>query len=371
MTFGQIIKKLRRDADMTQERLAEVLSVSAQAVSRWETDTGMPDVSLLPPLANLFGVTTDYLLGVDITKKDENIDAIREKANAYSDRGYFAEAREILEQGLKQYPNNYRMMRDLMYVSFYQYRAASDAKDTELAEKYKSEAIDLGEAILAGSTEDRTRHSAVQILCFLYKDSENAKRAVELAESMPSMAISRDFLLPDLADGDIRYEKTQRKVFDLVQFLEVAIGSMNVKLDSGEYAYTSEMRAALRDKQIAFLHLMFENGDFGFFDTHLHYIHKNQAMYYAKVGDNEKAIEHLRHAAEHALRFVKHMNKEPYTSLLFRNMPAGSFATTGTNNNAAELLNSMRQPVFDNIRDTEAFKSIRDELSAYAGKWDV
>lgn len=258
MTFGQIIKKLRRDADMTQERLAEVLSVSAQAVSRWETDTGMPDVSLLPPLANLFGVTTDYLLGVDITKKDENIDAIREKANAYSDRGYFAEAREILEQGLKQYPNNYRMMRDLMYVSFYQYRAASDAKDTELAEKYKSEAIDLGEAILAGSTEDRTRHSAVQILCFLYKDSENAKRAVELAESMHSMAISRDFLLPDLADGDRRYEKTQRKVFDLVQFLEVAIGSMNVKLDSGEYAYTSEMRAALRDKQIAFLHLMFE-----------------------------------------------------------------------------------------------------------------
>lgn len=108
MTFGQIIKKLRRDADMTQERLAEVLSVSAQAVSRWETDTGMPDVSLLPPLANLFSVTTDYLLGVDITKKDENIAAIRKKANTYSERGYFAEAREILEQGLKQYPNNYR-----------------------------------------------------------------------------------------------------------------------------------------------------------------------------------------------------------------------------------------------------------------------
>lgn len=216
MTFGQIIKKLRRDADMTQERLAEVLSVSAQAVSRWETDTGMPDVSLLPPLANLFGVTTDYLLGVDITKKDENIAAIRDKARAYSGRGYFAEAREILEQGLKQYPNNYRMMKDLMYISYYQYRAyqyraASDAKDTELTEKYKSEAIDLGEAILAGSTEDNARHSAVQILCFLYKDSENAKRAVELAESMPSMAISRDFLLPVATDGDRCYKETQRR----------------------------------------------------------------------------------------------------------------------------------------------------------------
>ena len=293
------------------------------------------------------------------------------KSPPHSERGYFAEAREILEQGLKQYPNNYRMMRDLMYVSNYQYRAASDAKDTELAEKYKSEAIDLGEAILAGSTEDSTRHSAVQILCFLYKDSENTKRAAELAESMPFMAISRDFLLPVVTDGDRCYKETQSKVFNLVQFLEVAIGGMNVKLDSGKYAYTSEMQAALRDKQIAFLHLMFENGDFGFFDTHLHYIHKNQAMYYAKVGDNEKAIEHLRHAAEHAIRFIKHMCKETHTSLLFRNMPEGSFSTTGTDNDAAELLNSMRQPVFDNIRDTEAFKSIRDELSAYAGKWDV
>ena len=62
MSFGQIIKKLRREADMTQERLAELLSVSAQAVSRWENDSAMPDVSLLAPLANLFHVTTDYLL---------------------------------------------------------------------------------------------------------------------------------------------------------------------------------------------------------------------------------------------------------------------------------------------------------------------
>ena len=62
MTFGQIIKKLRREADMTQEKLAELLSVSAQAVSRWENDSAMPDIALLVPLANLFHVTTDYLL---------------------------------------------------------------------------------------------------------------------------------------------------------------------------------------------------------------------------------------------------------------------------------------------------------------------
>ena len=46
MSFGQTIKKLRRNADMTQEQLAELLSISPQAVSRWETDVAMPDISL-------------------------------------------------------------------------------------------------------------------------------------------------------------------------------------------------------------------------------------------------------------------------------------------------------------------------------------
>lgn len=48
MSFGNIIKKLRSDRNMTQEQLAEVLSISAQAVSRWETNIALPDISLLP-----------------------------------------------------------------------------------------------------------------------------------------------------------------------------------------------------------------------------------------------------------------------------------------------------------------------------------
>ena len=47
MTFGQTIKSLRREANMTQEKLAELLSISPQAVSRWETDVAMPDISAL------------------------------------------------------------------------------------------------------------------------------------------------------------------------------------------------------------------------------------------------------------------------------------------------------------------------------------
>ena len=55
---------------MTQEQLADILSISPQAVSRWETDAAMPDISLLPPIANLFNVTTDRLLGMEAYQKD-------------------------------------------------------------------------------------------------------------------------------------------------------------------------------------------------------------------------------------------------------------------------------------------------------------
>ena len=50
MSFGKTIKKLRREREMTQEQLAEILSISPQAVSRWETDMAMPDISLIAPL---------------------------------------------------------------------------------------------------------------------------------------------------------------------------------------------------------------------------------------------------------------------------------------------------------------------------------
>lgn len=65
MTFGQIIKQKRKEKDWTQEELAGMLRVSAQAVSRWETGDAMPDIMLLAPIANLLEVSTDTLLGVE------------------------------------------------------------------------------------------------------------------------------------------------------------------------------------------------------------------------------------------------------------------------------------------------------------------
>lgn len=59
--IGQNIAKWRRDKGLTQDQLAEQLSVSAQAVSKWENDVSMPDITMLPKLAEIFGVTIDQL----------------------------------------------------------------------------------------------------------------------------------------------------------------------------------------------------------------------------------------------------------------------------------------------------------------------
>lgn len=62
MTVGNKIKLLRTNRQITQEQLADVLNISGQAVSKWENDTSSPDISMLPILADYFGITIDELL---------------------------------------------------------------------------------------------------------------------------------------------------------------------------------------------------------------------------------------------------------------------------------------------------------------------
>lgn len=61
-TIGNRIAKFRKERKLTQEELANQMGVSSQAVSKWENDASCPDISTLPKLAAILGVTTDELL---------------------------------------------------------------------------------------------------------------------------------------------------------------------------------------------------------------------------------------------------------------------------------------------------------------------
>ena len=66
-TFGQRFSRLRKQIGLTQEELAEKFGISGQAVSKWENDASMPDISILPELSDVLGVSINELLG-----KEEN-----------------------------------------------------------------------------------------------------------------------------------------------------------------------------------------------------------------------------------------------------------------------------------------------------------
>ena len=62
MTFVEKLREARKAAGLSQEQFAEKMSVSRSAVAKWESDKGLPDVNNLKVMAQLLGVTIDYLL---------------------------------------------------------------------------------------------------------------------------------------------------------------------------------------------------------------------------------------------------------------------------------------------------------------------
>ena len=64
--LGELIYDLRKEKNMTQKQVADLMNISDKTISKWERGLGYPDVSLLPELANLFGVSVDNLLSGEI-----------------------------------------------------------------------------------------------------------------------------------------------------------------------------------------------------------------------------------------------------------------------------------------------------------------
>lgn len=110
---GQTIRRLRKERGLTQEELAEQLGVTAQAVSKWENETGMPDISQIVPLAGVFGVSTDVIFGLDTTTAGEDVAKILRDVEADKVRGgaaSYIKAYDRISEGLRKYPCDQRLL---------------------------------------------------------------------------------------------------------------------------------------------------------------------------------------------------------------------------------------------------------------------
>lgn len=115
-TIGSNIKEMRKKCGFTQEEVATRLSVTSQAVSKWENGGGLPDITQLMPLAKLFGVSTDALLGIEtglqgaahLSAAEEHVAALMESSQPIAER-HLAAYRWLCAESDKE-PLNYPLM---------------------------------------------------------------------------------------------------------------------------------------------------------------------------------------------------------------------------------------------------------------------
>ncbi len=124
MEIGGKIKQLRYKAGWTQEQLAERLSLSAQSVSKWETGVSMPDITLLPLLAEAFGVSIDELF--DLTR-EEKLLRIENRLDREEelDSGAFRDCEDFLREQLDGAADRQRALS--LLARLYHHRMEADA----------------------------------------------------------------------------------------------------------------------------------------------------------------------------------------------------------------------------------------------------
>lgn len=111
MTLGQRIQELRKRAGLTQEQLAEQLGVTRQAVSKWESDNGVPELDALIALSRYFKLTLGELLGVEEPRREESR---REEPS----RDTAADTERRVEEVLRRYVEATRRQAPPMYGKY-------------------------------------------------------------------------------------------------------------------------------------------------------------------------------------------------------------------------------------------------------------
>ena len=232
--IGAKIRLLRNKLDITQDRLAEYLGITAQAVSRWESEVCYPDIELLPALADFFNTTLDELMGVDQSKKEAQINKIIGEANKAQYEGKFGEAVAIYRNAVSLYPSSYKLQTYLA--------SAIGCIDNgeKIPAEAANEAINICCRILEDCVDDAVRYQALSIICWVYYRQKNdLEKAMEIAERMPALYNSREYIKLETLQFRMPSEEAECIIFKL-------ISAMLIAFDKQAFAYCNDKQVMLR-----------------------------------------------------------------------------------------------------------------------------
>ena len=350
MSIGTTIKKLRRDRNITQEQLAELLGVSTNAVSQWECDKTAPDISHLPVLANIFEVSADILLEIDIAKSKKQSE-IKEFTSKYAElhsQGKTEERLNLCRSLQKKYPNDETVRYYLMRV----------LQNGYIDESF-GEIVMLGEQLL-DSDNMEYRTGAIRGLCFTYLHKGNRAKALQYADMIPPA----EDLHVHVLEGNELVEHCQNYFWKVCDQMYLY---MKYLIDCKDAGYTHEEKHTLLKSLYEMFHMIFTNDDFGFYNSRLAKISFFMALESCKVGDLERAIGELEKTVMYCEKF-KDFTEIAHSSLLvdkikfsIKDMSKSSDETLG---HAYLRYLKNNDNVFALIKDDCRYMSIKERLSS-------
>ncbi len=353
MTIGERIKVLRRKNDLTQERLAEYLSVSSQAVSKWECGLACPDLALIIPLARILHVSADELLGGTTEETDARqaeLDKLCRDSWKYNNEEMY----ETAKQAVSEYPGNYKY---LMWLA-----------GMESTMKMYDRSIQHYNIVIEECTDSELKNKAISETMFCYRALGKADEAMQYAKMLPNESeFTRDHaMLACLQGEELQLHKQMLLLKKFYAFLRELTGLYMSSTEKNEQA------TAAMDLKERILNAVFPDENYLEFWHELCYIYEKRAELEVSIGAYDKAIEYLRVMIECGKKYTESCNESrTHTCDVFnkirRNLavdfPYRPFIVTGDERNTKPILEQMRialtnEKQFDPLWDREDFKKL-------------
>ena len=358
--IGEKIKELRKKINVTQEKFAEYLGVTAQAVSRWEGGICYPDVEMFPAIANFFGISIDELF--ENEKKDERLKKIKSEIYQKDVKGFPNEAIEICRNALKEFPNNYDIMSTLAGLL--------DSK------KNKDEVLELYGRILNDCDDYQMKIGTLRDLTMFYKNIEDWDKAKETAEKLPDIwdgiLRSQEIWLARVLQGEERLFKFRYAIYVLMHNLGCEINNLVLKsrdFCGGDYKTGARERIDMLERAVKLYELIFSDGDYGFHNLRFKENYSDMADEYLYLEDYDKALDCIEKTSDYLIAFESDEGEYPHTSFLIR----GYTNVAGFWHHSPETMSYkmihehyLRDEIYAPIRETERFKAVIAKLEKYA-----
>ena len=120
LNFSENFKQLRKEKEHTQEKIAEILGVTGQTVSRWELGMCYPDIELLPSIANYFHISIDELFGYQNDRRERLENIIKIADDSLKKQGDMKETISTLKNAISEFPSESSLLVRLGYSLLFQ-----------------------------------------------------------------------------------------------------------------------------------------------------------------------------------------------------------------------------------------------------------